>query len=273
MRTSRSFEGVRFPRAILQKAIESLPWPVNVNPWRDASITRRTSVHGDQWEFDSDEEFFDAYLRNEGLADYWLSYLSPGVIDMGFNLTAYSDGTARVEVYAPTRDDVLRVLNTMSEYAEQNPYVRAKEQSPAEAVLPRPRIFIGHGRSPDWQQLLIFLQSLNKYEVTAYELGARGGLPVADVLQRMLDSANFAVLVMTGDDQMHDGSVRARENVVHEIGLFQGGLGFARAVVVIESGVEPFSNITGINYIRYPSGSIRESFGEVAAALTRELDR
>ena len=37
-----------------------------------------------------------------------------------------------------------------------------------------------------------------------------------------------------GEDEHKDGSVHPRENVIHEAGLFQGRLGFPRAIVLLE---------------------------------------
>src|SRR5947207_4522834 len=62
--------------------------------------------------------------------------------------------------------------------------------------------------------------------------------------QRML-----TFLVMTGEDEQPDGKLRARENVIHEAGLFQGKLGFERAIVLLEDECEEFSNIHGLNQI------------------------
>jgi predicted nucleotide-binding protein len=45
----------------------------------------------------------------------------------------------------------------------------------------------------------------------------------------MLDQARFAFLVMTAEDEQADGNHHARMNVIHEVGLFQGRLGFERA--------------------------------------------
>jgi hypothetical protein len=45
----------------------------------------------------------------------------------------------------------------------------------------------------------------------------------------MLDEAGFALLVLTGESERTDGVVLARQNVVHEAGLFQGRLGWRKA--------------------------------------------
>jgi len=60
------------------------------------------------------------------------------------------------------------------------------------------------------------------------------------------------------------------QNVIHEIGLFQGHLGFGRAVVLLEEGCEEFSNIHGLGQLRFPRGNIAASFEDVRRALERE---
>jgi predicted nucleotide-binding protein len=96
------------------------------------------------------------------------------------------------------------------------------------------------------------------------------GIPTTTRLSDLLDAAAFAFLVMTGEDEQLDGKIRARENVVHEAGLFQGRLGFDRAIVLLEEGCEEFSNIHGLGQIRFPKGNIAAKFDDVRAVLERE---
>jgi predicted nucleotide-binding protein len=110
----------------------------------------------------------------------------------------------------------------------------------------------------------------HNYPVEAYEIGARAGHAVRDILEDMLSNSSFAVLVLTGEDETADGELRARQNVVHETGLFQGKLGFRKAIVLFEHGAEEFSNIHGIEQIRFSKGNIRETFGDVLATIKRE---
>jgi predicted nucleotide-binding protein len=86
----------------------------------------------------------------------------------------------------------------------------------------------------------------------------------------MLDSAAIAFLIMTGEDEQIDGTVHARMNVVHEAGLFQGRLGFTRAIVLLEDGCQQFSNIQGLGQIRFPKGNIKAAFEEIRQVLERE---
>ena len=86
----------------------------------------------------------------------------------------------------------------------------------------------------------------------------------------MLDTSGLAFLIMTGEDEQADGQLRARENVIHEVGLFQGRIGFERAIVVLEQGCKEFSNIHGLGQIRFPKGKINAAFEEVREVLERE---
>jgi predicted nucleotide-binding protein len=59
-------------------------------------------------------------------------------------------------------------------------------------------------------------------------------------------------------------------NVVHEAGLFQGRLGFSRAIILLEDGCKEFSNINGLGQIRFPKGNIKATFEEIRQVLERE---
>jgi len=96
-------------------------------------------------------------------------------------------------------------------------------------------------------------------------------IPFGTYCRRWLRRTSFALLVLTGEDKGSDGKWHARENVIHELGLFQGKLGFARAIVLLEEGTEEFSNIHGIQQIRFAKGRVRETFGDVLATLRREF--
>ena len=84
-----------------------------------------------------------------------------------------------------------------------------------------------------------------------------------------MDSADVALLVLTAEDEQADGRKVARLNVVHEVGLFQGRLGFERAIVLLKDGCEEFSNIEGLSQIRFPSATLRATRGERGLASSR----
>jgi len=86
----------------------------------------------------------------------------------------------------------------------------------------------------------------------------------------MLDEAAIAFLVMTAEDEQADGKHHARQNVIHEAGLFQGRLGFERAILLLEEGCEEFSNVQGLGQIRFPRGKIASIFEDIRLILERE---
>jgi Predicted nucleotide-binding protein containing TIR-like domain len=129
-------------------------------------------------------------------------------------------------------------------------------------------VFIGHGHSAEWRRLADHLRDHHGYRIIAYESAPRAGRSIADILREMSSQASFALLVHTAEDEQPDGRVRARQNVVHETGLFQGRLGFLNTIVIREQGCDDFSNLAGVQELTY-QGDIRQVFGDVVAALRR----
>lgn len=131
-------------------------------------------------------------------------------------------------------------------------------------------VFIGHGRSLVWRELKDFLEDRLRLPVDEFNRVPIAGVTNIARLSEMLDAASIAFLVMTAEDEQPSGKMRARMNVVHEAGLFQGRLGFTRAIVVLEDGCEEFSNIEGLGQIRFPKGNIKAAFEEIRQVLERE---
>lgn len=131
-------------------------------------------------------------------------------------------------------------------------------------------VFIGHGQSPLWRELKDFIQDRLHLPWDEFNRVPVAGITNIARLSQMLDAAAIAILVMTGEDEQTDGGLRARMNVIHEAGLFQGRLGFTRAIVLLEEGCEEFSNIHGLGQIRFPRGNLKAAFDEVRQVLERE---
>jgi hypothetical protein len=131
-------------------------------------------------------------------------------------------------------------------------------------------VFIGHGRRADWENIRNHISKKHRVKVEEFNVSPSAGFSTVERLAEMLESASFAILVMTAEDRQKDGKRNARQNVVHEIGLFQGRLGFPRAIVVKEDGVEEFSNIKGLTYIPFKKGRIDDALAEIDRVLIRE---
>ncbi|MBA8033820.1 nucleotide-binding protein [Citrobacter freundii] len=132
------------------------------------------------------------------------------------------------------------------------------------------RVFIGHGRSHMWRELKDYINDNLKLPWDEFNRTPVAGLPTIARLSEMLNNAGIAFLVMTAEDEQQNGSVNARMNVVHEIGLFQGKLGFEKAIVLLEEGCSEFSNINGLGQIRFPKDNISAVFHLIREVLERE---
>lgn len=131
-------------------------------------------------------------------------------------------------------------------------------------------VFIGHGRASAWRELKDFIQDRVRLPWDEFNRVPVAGVTNIARLSEILDASAIALLVMTAEDEMADGSMQARMNVIHEAGLFQGRLGFSRAIVMFEEGCTEFSNVAGLGQIRFPSGNIAGAFEEVRRVLERE---
>lgn len=213
---------------------------------------------GDEWQVDSRSEFYELY-RTPNITRASLANPRRPPFELRF---AIYDGTEvkmthgdRAEIY-----ELFEIFETGAKDASSS-YPVAESATMT--------VFLGHGNSATWRELKEFLE-LHGIRVVTYETEKRHGYSVKETLEAMLHSCNFAVLIHTAEDEQQDGAIRARQNVVHETGLFQGRLGFARAIVVREARCNSFSNVDGINEIRY--NSPKEAFGEVLLAIRRELE-
>jgi len=131
-------------------------------------------------------------------------------------------------------------------------------------------VFIGHGRSAVWRDLKDFVKDRLRLPYDEFNRIPVAGITNIGRLSEMLDAAACAFMIMTAEDEQADGTVQARMNVIHEVGLFQGRLGFTKAIVLLEEGCQEFSNIQGLGQIRFPKGDITAKFEEIRQVLERE---
>lgn len=152
--------------------------------------------------------------------------------------------------------------------------LRSIRDSAVRRIVSRPpamqRVFLGHGRSQAWRELKDHLEQSLGLGHEEFEREPVAGLAIHERIDAMLDACVFAIVVMTGEDLHLDGTAHARENVIHEIGLFQGRLGWKRVIVLLEEGCAEFSNIKGLVHVPFPRGNLRAAFEDVRRALARE---
>lgn len=94
------------------------------------------------------------------------------------------------------------------------------------------------------------------------------GLTIVEMLEKAAKQCSFALILLTKDDEQKDDAVRARQNVIHELGFFQAKYGRKNVVLLAERGVELFSNISGIMRIEFEPAHFESIFDP----LRREIE-
>jgi predicted nucleotide-binding protein len=266
MEKTKSYKHVKFSPETVRDALRvymaGFPKNTHMPSWG-----RRVELDDESWGYDSDEEFLAGYLKSTCTKADYHYYIHPpkgGMIAFSFTFWKASITISVQQQTVPKIEVVFAIFERDAESAR----VPVPEMA---STLIEPTIFIGHGHSMLWRELKDHLTDKHGYRVSAYEVGARAGHAVRDILEDLLTSSSFALLVMTGEDETGEGQLRARQNVIHELGLFQGKLGFSRAIAVVEKGTELMSNIEGIEQLRFSRGNIAEIYGDVVATLRREF--
>ena len=196
-------------------------------------------------------------------------FVSSDVLALGQGLWNPPHISVLVQVIVPRQ--ALAAVENLAKLARQaGSHLSRMQRRTRRSETVGTNVFIGHGHSPIWRELKDFIEDRLHLPVDEFNRVPVAGVPNITRLSEMMDAAAIALLVMTGEDEQPDGQLRARMNVVHEAGLFQGRLGFARAIVLVEESCEEFSNIAGLGQIRFTRGNIRAAFEEIREVLERE---
>lgn len=194
------------------------------------------------------------------LAEHGLTYVKGG------NVVAFNEVAVSPSVTVPRQ---IQVPQATPFPWPMNPDQQQKHFAEARP-LKENKIFIGHGHSQVWRELKDFLQDRLGLKYEEFNSESAAGTPTTERLGAMMENASFAFLIMTAEDERVDGSLHARDNVIHEAGLFQGRLGFKRAIILKEEGCQEFSNIHGLTHISFPRNRISAAFEDIRKVLERE---
>ncbi|MDP2744547.1 MAG: nucleotide-binding protein [Dehalococcoidia bacterium] len=114
-------------------------------------------------------------------------------------------------------------------------------------------VFVVHGQDETAKQTVArFLEHLDLKPVILHEQ-SNLGKTIIEKLERDANSVGFAVVLLTPDDigWSKEGVMylRARQNVIFELGYFIGVLGREKVCVLCIEGVEPPSDYSGVVYV------------------------
>lgn len=117
----------------------------------------------------------------------------------------------------------------------------------------KPRIFVASSSEQIHvaQQIAESLTSPKEWTVHVWDRLFDFSASYVESLERELDRADFAVVVLTGDDAgrvRHKATVLPRDNVIFELGLFIGRLGRPRCFFFVDadSGTQIASDLSGV---------------------------
>jgi predicted nucleotide-binding protein len=122
-------------------------------------------------------------------------------------------------------------------------------------------VFIVHGRKDGPRDAVArFVERFGLKAIILQE-EASGGRTIIEKVEHHSEDVGFAVVLLTAEDRggLMDGDpktfkLRARQNVILELGYFVGKIGRNRVGVLHEDGVEIPSDFHGVVYIRLDSG-------------------
>lgn len=119
----------------------------------------------------------------------------------------------------------------------------------------RKKVFVVHGRdSASKNDVARFLEKLKLTPVILHERPNAGRTLITKFQEESAD-IEFAVVLMTPDDKggLVDGaqSLRARQNVIFELGFFIGRLGSERVCALVQGQIEKPSDFDAVVYIPY----------------------
>ena len=109
-------------------------------------------------------------------------------------------------------------------------------------------VFIIHGHDDGLKteiQLLLTRAGVNN--IVLHEQPDKGRT-IIDKLVEESSNSNYAIALLSPDDMLFDGSKRARQNVILEIGYFIGRLGKERVRILKKDDIDIPSNLQGILY-------------------------
>lgn len=214
-------------------------------------------------DFTDEAEIKDSIIYAEKIEEFFSKYRSrPGVLYVAPVQTSKNQTTVKRIFQLSQQIKNLNGDELINQIAELKP--KGKKVSKGGG-----KIFVGHGRSQLWARVQLFLQDDFKLETLTFESESRTSETIVNILEGFLNDASFAILIMTAEDEISEGTIRARQNVIHEAGLFQGRLGFDRVVILKQSETEEFSNIAGLQYIPFSGDNIEQCFYELQRKLKK----
>lgn len=169
--------------------------------------------------------------------------------------------------------DMLIICESLSEMTdkeierERKKFVAGESKKSAKTAK---KVFIGYESSDLWKKVQTFLKK---------DMGLRSstfcfiGMPDYSAVQKLkkaLKDADFAVLLLSSDDKLIQGSDQLTGRyAVQGLGVLQGKLGFDNVVVLQQHGTRNISDLIRLHRIRFEGQDIEQTFDKLEKILER----
>jgi predicted nucleotide-binding protein len=224
-----------------------------VNQGRELLISNDhvTDVHHDfnKW-FDNVSNWLQENFPNSALSADWGSLGVSYLVRQG----GYDSSTYAITLFKNMVQARLKWLSNLMT-ALQN--ARGTTPNNKRELIISKKVFIVHGRNNELKETVSrFLDKLGLEPIILHEQPNAG----KTIIEKFLDYADvsFAVILMTPDDRgglkdelFENQKLRARQNVILELGFFLGRIGRERTCIIYDQTVERPSDYDGVLYIPF----------------------
>ena len=128
-------------------------------------------------------------------------------------------------------------------------------------------IFLSHDKHPLWQEVADFLELKMQHQVAALQDMPDDGRTNLALLDDITDECSFAVVIALANDS------RSRENLIHEIGFYQGKFGCENVLVLRQEGAADFPSISGIVSQEFKGNDIKTTFDRIKKEIETAIIR
>lgn len=182
---------------------------------------------------------------------YWrIAELGPKGYNIPMNLTYQDHGNINDSIDNFNNQFLGYFQQVLEEIINANPEIEEIEAEKISGTT----VFIVHGHDELLKtevQLLLTRGGVNN--IVLHEQPDKGRT-IIDKLVQESSISNYAIALLSPDDILDDGTTRARQNVILEIGYFIGKLGKERVRLLKKGEIEVPSDLQGVLYEKYDKG-------------------
>jgi len=167
------------------------------------------------------------------------------LVDLLF--TVSNEGNLKLAIHSLHKSFLGYFAKALDDIVNANPEIDASKVEKVKGNT----VFIIHGHNELVKtQVQLLLTRAGVHSLVLHEQPDKGRT-IIDKLIEEGNTSNYAIALLTADDRLETGIVRARQNVILEIGYFMGQLGKSRVRLLVSEGVEIPSDLQGILYEKY----------------------